>query len=342
MFSGGANNMNPQDLMRQSLPNPAQQVQQQPQGFNINPASLLGVPPPQGNKGLNTLLAVLGSIGALGGTAANVVGGLKGTGAPGDSSLAQSSGIFGQLLQQKKVQQEYEQKKAMLEGLPPEVATQFALGGGDAAAKYISDRNKPVDRKTQLEIQKAERDLNEHLTPQQEAELKLKTDKEMADYKAGVDARTGKTKPLSGEAARVLSVAQGGLEQLDRLTKAYNASGTMAKVNAMIPGGMLQENARELRTVSSDLADRITRLRSGAAVTESEEKRFKALLPSPLNSAETNQKNLDALRLEFQRVEQSIISGPPKGGALNAGHVEDGYRYLGGSPDKPSSWEKVK
>ncbi len=326
----------PMQMLSQAPAFQQQPQQEQQQGYNIDPRSLVGSPPQAMGGKMQALLSVLGGIGALGGTGANVIGAIKGTGSPGDAALAQSSGLFGMLGKQQTDQEEYRKRLELAQTLPPELAVQ-ALAPA-ALASYIGERTKPISKKDQLAMDKTQAEINNMRTPEEEAAAKLKGEKDLADYKAGIEAKSGKTKPLSGDASKLLAVARGGIEQLSRLSEAYKNTNTFGRVNALVmPGGGIFKDSRELSTVAGDIADRITRLRTGATVSDAEEKRFRGLLPSPLNSPATNQKNMDQLLKEFQRVEHSITIGESGGATPEAPTGVEGY-----SQGADGVWRKNK
>ncbi len=171
-----------------------QMIQQAPQfqepapapagGYQIDPRIFAGAPPQAMGKGLQTLMTVLGSLGALGGTAANVIGGLKGSGSPGDAAILQSSGIFNMLGKDRQAAQDYAQKQAVLGQLPPEVATQYALGGGDAAAKFISENtpDKRNSRAVDAALKKQQLDSYESPDVKRAKDLKVELEKEKRQF----------------------------------------------------------------------------------------------------------------------------------------------------------------
>lgn len=155
LFAGGQPSVTPT-----MLPNPSQLDVNQPQ---INPASLLPQQQPTLSKGMQTLLTVLASIGSLGGTAANVIGGIKGSGSPGNAAINQSSGLFGMLAQQRENQQQNQDRASLVEALSsnPRLAALAAAGGRPAVAQALAQ--KPEDALSRYEkiltIKKAEQSL---------------------------------------------------------------------------------------------------------------------------------------------------------------------------------------
>ncbi len=105
----------------------------------------------------------------------------------------------------------------------------------------------------------------------------------------------------------------------------------------------------------------VLRAASGAAVPESEVERYSSLfLPTPYDTDETKGRKLDALERwignmmeaiqsgrpinaeEAARISQAKAAGQPQQRGPQPGAVEDGYRFKGGNPADPNSWEKVQ
>lgn len=166
----------PPDMNMLSQAPAFQQATEQPaqNQYNINPMAFVGAPPQAMGKGLSTLLTVLGGLGALGGTAANVIGGIKGTGSPGDAAINQSSGIFGLLGKQQAAEDEYRKRLELAQNLPPELAVQ-ALAPA-ALANYIGERTKPTDPIKALTAKKLQMEIDNFETAEQKA-ARLKQEK---------------------------------------------------------------------------------------------------------------------------------------------------------------------
>lgn len=115
-------------------------------------------------------------------------------------------------------------------------------------------------------------------------------------------------KPLSAEASKVISNANSGLTSLAQMEKMISEQGGVSKAT-LIPGRELfgSAGANALGTANYDnaaknLTDVITRLRTGAALTESEEKFYQAQIPQAFDSPEVVQQKLGMFRDLFQSV----------------------------------------
>jgi hypothetical protein len=117
----------------------------------------------------------------------------------------------------------------------------------------------------------------------------------IAQQKALVDNKT-----LSGEQKKLNALALSGLNSLDIISQgALDADGS--KNWGSIIKGKLGFN-RAYSDAVTNLSDIIGRLRSGGAITNDEEKRFRSLMPSTLDGAGTVKTKLDRLRGELNSV----------------------------------------
>ncbi|HJQ08003.1 MAG TPA: hypothetical protein VJ836_00815 [Candidatus Saccharimonadales bacterium] len=122
------------------------------------------------------------------------------------------------------------------------------------------------------------------------------------------DTSSKKEKPLSAEAAKTVSNARAGLSALDTIEQqllndpsvqqksaisgTFNPSGLTAR----LLGTGTYENARQ------QAVDLIARIRTGAAVTKEEAKRFEVFLPQPSDTPETIRQKMKILREQFEMV----------------------------------------
>lgn len=127
-------------------------------------------------------------------------------------------------------------------------------------------------------------------------------------------------KPLSAEAAKVVSNAQAGLEAIDdfELLIAEDPSafartgipgtGTLDNLTGGRVGGALGTDV--IDAAGDQIIDVIARLRTGAAISQAEETRFKRYIPRPGDSDQAREQKLGYLRRQFQRVaERSGAAG---------------------------------
>lgn len=121
-------------------------------------------------------------------------------------------------------------------------------------------------------------------------------------------ATTGVNKPLSAEASKVIANANSGLTSLTQLDQMLQEDPGVLQKTA-IPGrsafgGAIGNVAgtASYDTAARNIADVITRLRTGAALTDSEEKFYKSQLPQAFDSPEVVQQKLQTFKDLFSSV----------------------------------------
>lgn len=130
----------------------------------------------------------------------------------------------------------------------------------------------------------------------------------VADYYAAKEKASSTTsKPLSAEASKVLSNANSGLKSLDQL-ESMIAKGGVPK-GTLVPGrgllGGVVGNAAGTAgydAAARNISDVITRLRTGAALTEAEAAFYNNQLPQAFDSPEVIQQKLGTFRDLFESV----------------------------------------
>lgn len=130
----------------------------------------------------------------------------------------------------------------------------------------------------------------------------------LALYKAQPSLNGASAKPLSASAATSVSNAETGIRGISDLVSMMQQDPSVVK-RTLVPGrglfGGIIGNA--VKTNGFDAArqqvvDVIARLRTGAAISKSEETRFLKFLPQPFDSPTVAQQKLGYLERQFQRV----------------------------------------
>lgn len=152
------------------------------------------------------------------------------------------------------------------------------------------------------------------ITPQQLIQM-VSADPENANtyislFKALGGGTGGSTKPMSAEASKTVSNAQAGLEGITDLKKVIDSDPGALK-RTLIPGrnkfgGFLGNlfATNEYEAARQQVVDVIGRLRTGAAISRTEEGRFLRFLPQPFDSPAVREQKLGYLERQFQRVAQ--------------------------------------
>lgn len=116
-------------------------------------------------------------------------------------------------------------------------------------------------------------------------------------YGGDYNSFKNQTASSSAESRKIDAIAQSGLQALDDI------EGYITSVpNAVIALDRVSPAGRQYQAARANLIDLIARLRTGAAITESEAKRFEGLLPSSFDTDETARFKLNQLRQNFSDV----------------------------------------
>lgn len=131
----------------------------------------------------------------------------------------------------------------------------------------------------------------------------------LAEQAAAMEKATGgANKPLSAEASKLVANAESGLTSLQQLQGMLqqdpSIQGKSALSSTFDPFGATSAalGTSSYENAKNNIADVITRLRTGAALTESEEAFYKRQLPQPFDPPETVQQKLAMFNDLFQRV----------------------------------------
>lgn len=113
----------------------------------------------------------------------------------------------------------------------------------------------------------------------------------------------GEQKPLSGEAQKRALTAQSGLRSIDTLESTLASDPGAFKRQALpnplgITGRLT--GTTDVRAATDNVVDVIARLRSGAAITDDEAKRFSRLLPQAGDSKQSALRKIQNVRMELE------------------------------------------
>ena len=179
-----------------------------------------------------------------------------------------------------------------------------------------------------------------------------KTRAETAKLQKESQGLLGTASKLSGEAKAKIGQMTSSLQSLDELQSLIEQGKKPAYITSETPyvGQFISD--KPVDVVTRKLSDDIGRLRSGGAINQDEEKRFRNMLPRPGDSKEIALNKIQGIRDEFlTRSNVYGIQNPQESFGLlqkqqsivpKVGIIEGGYKFKGGNPTDPKNWEKVK
>ena len=210
---------------------------------------------------------------------------------------------------------EFKRLSSRLKGREQDLKEQYQAAQikteGFQQAKYGVDIQKGRQdlRKGEIELSVAEQERKNMselgLTPTAYKSYQTNVGQNLAD----------RNKPLSQESAKVVSLAQGGLDIAAQLKDQFfdpktggfeKAKFGRAAAGSILPNVMASEDAQFLETRRQNLADLIGRMRSGGAINKDEEKRFLKLIPRFGDEEETIKYKLNQLNKEFAAVQEAM------------------------------------
>ena len=119
-----------------------------------------------------------------------------------------------------------------------------------------------------------------------------------------------KANPLSGESAKILTIAKGGINAINELNVLLRETGgKVTKRSQLSPELIKTPTGRQVTLLRKDLADSIGRLRSGGAINAEELSTFNSFIPAFTDDAETVQFKLKKLGEKFNTLQSGITGG---------------------------------
>lgn len=203
------------------------------------------------------------------------------------------------------------------------------------------------------------RDLeNANKAPKEAADLEAtkantaKTYADIAKTRVETDQLKGGTKPLPAESAKTVANVQTGRDSINDI-KGILKGASEERFNAIagtsnLPNIMQGTEVQKFDLARKNLKDTLARMRTGAAINESEEKLYTGFIPRVGDSKETREYKLEQFNKLFNRIESGItgksidkIDTGAKAASIPAvGAIENGYEFLGGDPASKKSWRK--
>lgn len=145
----------------------------------------------------------------------------------------------------------------------------------------------------------------------------------LADSKNPADAAYSGAKPLSAEASKVLTNAQSGLSSLGELESLFT-KGAGVRFLARLPFGLGNPDAQQYQNATRNIYDVIARLRTGAAITKSEEDLYRKFVPGATDTPESARQKIERLRQIFTSLSTRQGPNTPDIANLTGGVIDTG------------------
>lgn len=156
-----------------------------------------------------------------------------------------------------------------------------------------------------------------------------------------------KTQKSSAKAKTLSSLNSSDKQRFDNLNMAVKGIREMRDAIAKGENTFSLWGDNDFTAARDRAVEAVGRMQSGGAIGEEEGDRFKRLLPTTFDSAEMQQKKLQAIEDEMSsRFETLGLSAPTTTqaapNAIKPGTLEGGFIFQGGNPADQKNWKKVK
>lgn len=249
------------------------------------------------------------------------------------------------------------------DGTPEQFASMAA--DGVVTGQELAGLKRKNDPKQQLEIEriqaqiakekalaaKAGRATGPQLTPMQQAMAALSPEEmaKAARIQMGLEARAVAGKPTSGAQTAAAQVSANSADTTlaaleDMLTQGQiNTGPIMGRIGSAIPTSERQQ----FDSLVAQLAPDIKKLQRAAGEGAFSDADLQLLLRSMPNATTDEKANLEIIKQLRAKVGalgsvSGASSGTERPAAPNPGDIVDGYRFKGGNPESPTSWEPAQ
>jgi hypothetical protein len=206
------------------------------------------------------------------------------------------------------------------------------------------------DRRTQTQLSAEERRAQRQMEAEDRRSTRQLASEERRAALTAEKAPTADQANAAGFADRMKN-AEKTLGEGGAVRALTGSGGAMNRIAGMVPfGNAIQSDDFQVATrAKEDFISAILRKESGAAISEGEFAREdRKYFPQPGDGAKVLADKAKARQIAIQSMERTagpaLKTAAPKqqAGWPSVGVVEDGWRFKGGDPSSPSSWEKAQ
>ena len=229
-----------------------------------------------------------------------------------------ASTVKGSALPNRAKAYEYARRQAELEGYDVSDWPDKYDRSVDSRIDFLVNSARDIEKMQEDPQRAATLDLTKSQTAENYANI-AKMNAEIKEKAAG--------KPMSGESAKISTIAQGGLTAVSGLKDIISKTrgGTTALVaNAQLPNALQGEDVQNFEVLRKDLSDLIGRLRSGGQISPNEEKTYRSLIPA-FGDKKNSEFKLNRLEKMFGELDQKLVGKATNksAGTLDWGDLKD-------------------
>lgn len=289
-----------------------------PDNANLDPLQLLLKQPSEQPSKLSN---ILGIISTLGGNIANIIGGIKGTGATGNAAIASGLSLINENERRKSADNKVSQVNALLSNpsLPQELRVAIGLGAqgvpNNLIDKFLQKPDQAEIAKKAIELQQAKQNL---ITSSPDYKEKLSSSdeerqKRLLDYKNSAEAsiNTNKRERLPATQVTQLGEARSALNQLQNLDSdlkkdTYKGGPITGFIGSLNP---YDTKAQATQASINTVKQTIGKFLEGGVLRKEDEEKYSKILPTLRDTPEVRRvKILYVNRLLTDRYNQYIQS----------------------------------
>lgn len=205
---------------------------------------------------------------------------------------------------------EYARKQAELEGFDVSQWPDKYDRSVDSKIDFLTNSARDIEKMQEDPQRGAQLDLTRSQTAENYAnidKMKLETKEKQRDLANG--------KPMSGEAAKISTIAQGGITNISDMRNILSRTkGGISALSsaAQLPNALQGGDTQQFEVLRKDLADLLGRLRSGGQISPNEEATYKSQIPAFGDKPSTVEYKLKKLDTVFKGLDKKLTGTATK------------------------------